>query len=141
MFIVFDLDGTLADDTHRQHFLEQHPKDWDSYFAACGDDPPIQPVVELLYTLSQRHDVQVWTGRSEKYRQQTVEWFRSKGLWWSINNLVMRPVGDYRPDTVLKGEWLAERSKPDLIFDDRNKSVRFWREQGIVCLQVADHDY
>ena len=52
MFIVFDLDGTLADDAHRQHHITGDVRDWDAYFAACGDDAPIiEPVMELLLTL------------------------------------------------------------------------------------------
>ena len=35
-FYVFDLDGTLADLTHCRRFVEREPKDWRSFFAACG---------------------------------------------------------------------------------------------------------
>ena len=31
-FIVFDVDGTLMDLTHRRKFLETQPKDWDSFW-------------------------------------------------------------------------------------------------------------
>ena len=55
-----------------------------------------------------------------------------------------RAEGDYRPDTEVKGEWLAscpEGERPVLVFDDRTKTVAWWREQGIMCAQVAQHDY
>jgi hypothetical protein len=48
-FYVFDLDGTLADCTHRRHLADAG--DWDGFFAACVDDVPIAPVIELLLRL------------------------------------------------------------------------------------------
>lgn len=38
MFVVFDLDGTLADGDHRLHHITGETKDWRAFFAACGDD-------------------------------------------------------------------------------------------------------
>ncbi len=38
---VFDLDGALADSAHRQRFLERKPRDWDAFFAAAPQDPPL----------------------------------------------------------------------------------------------------
>ena len=145
MFIVFDLDGTLADDTHRQHHIIGEPRDWDAYFAACGGDALVQPVATLFRALRVhafgKHRVEIWTGRSEKYRRETDAWLTEQQLWYDA--LRMRPDGDFRSDTTVKGEWLAAcgDARPDIIFDDRTKSVAFWREQGITCLQVAQHDY
>ena len=141
MFIVFDLDGTLADDSHRQHHITGDVRDWDAYFAACGDDALIEPVMELLLTLSRHHDVQIWTGRPERCRMATVKWLRQ--FTSRVPMILMRDFHDFRPDTEVKGEWLAECGDhpPDLLFDDRTKSVAFWRSQGITCLQVAQHDY
>ena len=145
MFIVFDLDGTLADDSHRQHHITGDVRDWDAYFAACGDDALIKPVAAIYQALYSDtvdyHTVVIWTGRSERYRHQTALWLSERNLWFT--DLRMRADGDFRPDTEVKGEWLAECGDhpPDLIFDDRTKSVAFWRSQGITCLQVAQHDY
>jgi hypothetical protein len=40
MFVVFDLDGTLALNEHRQHFVDRPvgQKDWRGFFAACDRD-------------------------------------------------------------------------------------------------------
>ena len=150
MLVVFDLDGTLADDLHRQHHLDQETKDWDGYFAECGKDQVIEPVAAIARALTSQtlpdgtfHWIEIWTGRSEAYKPETVEWLCANRI--PFQYLKMRPEGDYRPDTVLKGEWLNDPrlygEKPDLIFDDRTKSVEFWRKHGIVCCQVAQHDY
>jgi hydroxymethylpyrimidine pyrophosphatase-like HAD family hydrolase len=29
--VVFDIDGTLADNEHRVHYLHNHPKNWDAF--------------------------------------------------------------------------------------------------------------
>ena len=39
--IIFDLDGVISDAAHRQHFLEGTEKDWNGFFSACTEDPPI----------------------------------------------------------------------------------------------------
>lgn len=44
---VFDLDNTLADTAHRQHFLELRPRDWDGFFSAAPADPPLAEGVAL----------------------------------------------------------------------------------------------
>lgn len=49
--IVFDLDGTLADITHRLHFIKDGNHDWDGFFAACVDDAPIPEMVALFQVL------------------------------------------------------------------------------------------
>ena len=48
MFVVFDLDGTLADDLHRQHHLEGDEPDWAAYFGDCVNGPPESWMICLL---------------------------------------------------------------------------------------------
>jgi hypothetical protein len=36
MDILVDIDGTLADCTHRLHHIQKQPKDWDAFFAGRG---------------------------------------------------------------------------------------------------------
>ena len=144
MFIVFDLDGTLADDTHRQHHLAHEKPDWNAYFAECENDPVFEPIAAIAraFMLAKMpNSIEIWTGRSDKFWNETIRWLYKESIPW--NRLRMRRDGDYRPDTEVKGLWLAEceDDRPDLIFDDRTKSVAFWRGQGIICCQVAQHDY
>ena len=37
--VIFDIDGVLADASGRQHHLAGLRRDWDAFFAACGEDP------------------------------------------------------------------------------------------------------
>ena len=168
MRIVFDLDGTLADGSHRQHFLEGDKKDWNGFFEACDKDAPIWPAIETLVAFKRgfgrdgyRHEIEIWSGRGEgkggSVRKKTLLWLRSFGLElfdyeaetsfsaFRAINLRMRPHGDHTPDEILKKAWLdaarAQNREPHLIFDDRQKVVDMWRAEGIPCFQVAPGDF
>ena len=44
------------------------------------------------------------------------------------------------PDEKLKLQWLNEMDWKDdvvAVFDDRDKVVNMWRENGLTCMQVA----
>ena len=71
--IIFDLDGTLADGKHREHHIKDGKSDWDAYFAACGQDEPIKPTLDIFKALTHARHVEVWTGRPERYRDTTLD--------------------------------------------------------------------
>jgi phosphoglycolate phosphatase-like HAD superfamily hydrolase len=140
---IFDLDGTLADTTHRQHFIAGPSKDWDAFFEACDKDPPIQHVCEIARLLKQRHDLLFVSGRSDQVELKTRVFL--------IENIAPNPIlymrkrNDYRPDEIIKGEMLdrilAEGYAPIAVFDDRAKVCKMWRARGIPCFQVAEGDF
>lgn len=142
MFVIFDLDGTLALDGHRQHHLHRRPRDWDAYHRACGGDRLCEAVAQVLLThLARGHVVEIWTGRSEAVRDLTDDWMRRCCI---PPGLVarMRPAGDERDTAALKRAWLREvrvvgRPEPDLVYEDMSSVVAMWREEGIPCFQVA----
>ena len=138
MRIVFDLDGTLSDDRHRRHHVEKHPKDFDSYHGLCGEDPTHPHIVStLLALIFNENQVEVWTGRRDNYRAVTREWLtRALGPIHTSVRLRMVPESETRDTNTVKGEW-ADEWKPDMVFDDRQKCVDYWRARGIPCLQVA----
>jgi hydroxymethylpyrimidine pyrophosphatase-like HAD family hydrolase len=45
--VLCDIDGTVANNDHRQHLLKEF-KDWDKFFAALIDDKPIPKVIDLI---------------------------------------------------------------------------------------------
>lgn len=143
MFVVFDLDGTLADVSHRVHFLTRDKPDWDAFYGACGGDAPIDHAISVFLALrrSQRHDIEIWTGRRESVRSKTMTWIRRQvAPDFDHARLRMRQDGDFRHDVEVKGEWL-QHGVPDLIFEDRNSMVEFWRSRDIPCFQVALGDF
>ena len=135
MNVVFDLDGTLADCTHRLHFIYDKPQDWDSFYRACAVDKPIWPawnVMQALIMMEQsvdegfahRHPIEIWTGRSEgeggEFRELTSEWLYRHFRLMPFNlapyeffnpnyvGLRMRPHKNFKPDVDLKRKWLHE---------------------------------
>lgn len=142
MRIIFDIDGTLADCTHRLHHIEQSPKDWDAFFAECGNDSPILETTAVCQALHTCHfDIGFWTGRPERTRDATVAWLGFfVGRWTQWRPLRMRGDNDHRPDTVVKMEYI-DGDPPDLIFEDRQRVVDAYRERGIRVYQVAGGDF
>jgi phosphoglycolate phosphatase-like HAD superfamily hydrolase len=143
MKIVFDLDGTLADLTHRLHLIKQTPKDWKEFFQQSINDTPIFHMIELNQALYlQNHTIEVWSGRSEIVRVSTMTWLENNNV--KYNQLRMRSKNDFRADDLVKEEWLHSLPKhewPDLVFDDRDRIVQMWRRNGIKCCQVAPGDF
>lgn len=116
---VFDIDGVVADVRHRLHFLDRSPKSWSGFFDHADADPPLKVGIELVRILGEDHDIVWLTGRPAWLRDVTVRWLESHGL--PVEDLTMRPGGDYRPARVFKVEVLrrlAPRSVAAFIDDD-----------------------
>ena len=147
MRIIFDLDGTLADISHRLHFIKGEEKDWEGFFAACFGDRPILPACNLFMILSHhpKVNVEIWTGRSSGVRVQTRNWLGVHVPEAQPLKLLMRAHGDHQPDVELKRAWLHNLRENDedvdLVFEDRDAVVKMWREEGVSCYQVAAGDF
>ena len=138
MKAIFDLDGTVALIDHRRHLTKEH---WPSFERSCVTDQPNLPVIAVMKVLrAAGWVIEIWSARSEKVRGYTEDWLNDNDVRY--NRLRMRPEFDSRDDAILKEEWLlAEESKPDIVFDDRQKVVDMWRRNGITCCQVAPGDF
>ena len=143
-YVVFDLDGTLADDSHRLHFIEGPTRNddaWVNYYRACVNDKPIDSLCRLFRHLAnplvdRPAVVEIWTGRSEIVRNETNAWLKANRL--HTLRLMMRPDGIYESNEELKAEWLqAAPRKPDLVIDDNLKVVEWWRSQGVFALAAG----
>ena len=140
---VFDIDGVLADNSHRIPFIENNgaqKKDWAAYYAGLPDDTPIEPMMDTLHELSDYgHRIVFCTGRPERYRQATIDWFIKHGYpEVTLHDMHMRPDGSFVSNPQQKRVWIArieERwGKIDMVFEDDPRSVEMWREHAkIVC--------
>jgi len=143
---VFDMDGTLSIVGARLECLERDPKDWDEFYVRCGEDRPNRPICQIAEHMSVTTDatIKIWilTGRRESCRQKTLKWLERNHVYIGSNQLLMRPDGDFRHDTIVKPEMLAKAFvDPYIVFEDRNGMVEYWRSKGICCVQVADGDF
>lgn len=157
--IIVDIDGTLADVAHRRHHLDGNHKDWDAFFGAMHEDPPIHVVCDMVEHLVDYHAMRrdddgglhffVCTGRPEKYRAKTASWVASHcpNLWSELSDgqLLMRADDDHRSDVEIKREMLRniEGQGFEVVFtvDDRKSVVEMWRSEGITCFQCAPGDW
>lgn len=141
--VLVDLDGTLSDATGRQHHLERRPKDWDSFFAACGDDPLIDQIARLVELLDRDLLVVLLTARPTKTREATLAWLERHAVRWDL--LVMREPGDYGPSHEAKRE--AVRALRGVGFDlrlavdDDPRNASMFRTEGIPCLELESGSY
>jgi hypothetical protein len=117
---IFDLDGTLADSGHRQRFLERKPRDWDAFFAAAPDDPPLAKGIEMCLQAAEECEVVYLTGRPERCRRDTLTWLAEQGL--PEGRVFMRRNDDRRPARTTKLEILRrlgrDREIRMLVDDD-----------------------
>ena len=147
--VIFDLDGTLAiiDERRDRARLPNGKMDWKVFFAPenISLDLPNNPVIETFKTFKDAgYNMVIFSGRGKETIDATWTWLDQYGIN-PDGGLFMREIKDYRPDEVLKLEWMNERF-PDRreilgIFDDRNKVVDMWREEGFTCFQVENGDF
>jgi hypothetical protein len=139
--IIFDLDGTLCDVSHRLPLIQGKKRDYDAFHAACVNDVPKHNIIHLLRTLALTgsYHIIICSGRSNIVETETRDWLRKNVVLY--DKLIMREHGDHTHDDVLKRKWLNDGllgEKDDIlfVFEDRCRVVDMWRSEGLTCLQV-----
>ena len=144
-YIICDIDGTISDATHRQHYVQKNPKNWSAFFSQCVYDKPITDIIDLInifYDLY--YKIILVSGRSNIVREQTERWIINHSV--PYHKLFMRGDRDYRPDDIIKEEMYLTLIKPwhgepKYVLDDRDRVVKMWRKHGLRCLQVAPGNF
>lgn len=78
---LFDIDGTLADCSHRLHHIQSSPKDWRTFFSECKGDFPIPHIIGLALDLERAGAAIVYvSGRSDECRELTEAWLAQHRL-------------------------------------------------------------
>lgn len=131
---VIDIDGVVADLTHRLHYLESRPgrrPDWDAFFAAVGADDLLEKGAAAVHALADDVSVIWLTGRPERCRELTRTWLANQGL--PAGELQMRSDRDRRPARVFKlgrVRRIAQRCRIVAILDDDPAVVEALKSQG-----------
>lgn len=89
--VIVDIDGTIADCSHRLRHIQSDKKDWDTFFDECDLDIPIPVVIDLVKRLGFHYEILYLTGRKEKTHLKT--------LLWLIDNSL--PAGKYVCETMM----------------------------------------
>lgn len=142
--ICFDIDGTVADVTHRRHFVANKPKNWKAWNEGMVNDEPnaavamIYELIDIRTKIDNNLDIILVSGRSDDYREKTQKWLRKFNF--NYHSLLMRKHKDNRDDSIVKGEIADEIEKTHnilFVFDDRKRVVDMWVNRGIWVFDVG----
>lgn len=137
--IIVDIDGTIADNSHRSNFD----------YSKVKFDKPITEIINLVYgCYLSCHKIIFLTGREMvgNCRNDTINWL-DKHINTPLNNhidyqLLMRNVGDHRAGDIVKEElfWkhIANKYNVVLAIDDMPKIIRMWQSIGVKTLMVGN---
>jgi len=149
--VIFDLDGTLAliDKRRAISTLPNGKMDWDTFFDPKNIDldQPNDAVITMAKMLKAAGNrIVILSGRSKATKDATKAWLKKFDVPFDI--LKMRPTSKdfkFMPDDQLKQMWLDQlfTNKDDIVcvFDDRQKVVDMWRQNGLTCMQVAPGNF
>jgi hypothetical protein len=146
--IIFDLDGTLAiiNERREKATLPNGKMDWETFFdpANIELDKPNVPVINVFRVMAASgYRVGVFSGRDAISYNETLQWLQKYEV--NFDFIRMRPIGSNTPDDVLKKQWLDDELNAGeeilCVFDDRDKVVKMWRDNGITCMQVNYGDF
>ena len=142
--VIFDIDGVLSDAVGRQHFVEgPGRRNWDAFFAACGEDPLLEETAALLHLLDETLGIVLLTARPLRVQVETLSWLRRYGLRWDV--LIMRPYGDYSRAAEFKQDslWELQQAGWDvrLAFEDDPRNLAMFRAEGVPCVYIHSGYY
>ena len=143
MYIVLDVDSTIANNKHREHLLKKRPKDWEAFHepSLVIKDEVIEGVVRVLEHFKQlKHTFVVLTGRHERLRDTTMRWLNER-LPFNIpdTHLLMRPDGNMLSGAESKRQQIIDfkvslnDNRAEFLFiDDDYRAREALKDLGIV---------
>lgn len=147
--VLVDIDGTIADTTHRLHYVtkpegasDDWKKDWKGFFSEMADDPVrLDTQKKLIYLYNQGFNIIFLSARPDSYKDVTLKWLADKNLGFAYT-VIMRQSHDKRPDTDVKKDILnhhfPDRGVIHTIIDDRPSVIRMWRAEGLNVIDVGN---
>ena len=142
--VLCDIDGTIADTTHRLHYVDKpegEKKDWKGFFSEMHLDPVRRDVGRMLIDYYNKGKTIIFlSARPEDYKEITLKWLQDNLLSFAYT-LIMRPRNDKRPDTEVKADMLdmyfPDKSVIHAILDDRPSIINVWKEKGLNVIDVG----
>jgi hypothetical protein len=140
MIILVDIDHTIANSFWRDHMIGSAT--WDEYHAASRDDKPYRNMISLINSLSSMGNwIIALTGRTEKFRQLTLNWFIKHHI--DIDELLMRPDDVFLKNAEMKVKLVQDRfdgnfKDINFIIDDNEDTVLEFFKLGITTLQIRN---
>ena len=140
--VIVDMDGTLADVSHRLRYIRGHGKpNWKRFFEEQRHDLPKKDILKQVCDLAKTYEIVIVTGRPDKYLDETAAWLRKYKVPYS--RIFMRPAGDHRPDYIVKKQVLGKIGPEQvaLVLDDRPRVCEMYRQAGLKVIEVASDEW
>ena len=135
--VICDIDGTVANNDHRQHLLKGF-KTWDLFFNALDKDTPILEVIEYVLKLhSNGKKIVFITGRPERFRKPTLRWL-SRYFDFELN-VFMRGNDDIRHKKLVKKDIFTENFNSEQIYiaiENDFELIGLWKSLGLQVKEI-----
>jgi hypothetical protein len=140
--VLVDLDGTIADTSHRYNLaptVDQFST-WSVYAKACIRDTVIESVAVLTRILISKCEIHYISGRDGSALLETEMWLRKNNLPYHF--LTLRPAGNEDSNADIKVNYIlklrAEGKEPILLLDDWPDTCRAAESVGVPALRVGN---
>jgi hypothetical protein len=133
MKIICDIDGTVADNTHREHHIAGVEKDYDKFYdhALIALDKPIEKALKVIphiLDVSETYEFVYLTGRPESTRQATYDWLNKYDIYAPI---YMRANNDRSRAVEYKERFVRTYGSRMLFIDDDPRNEAMYWKYGI----------
>ena len=136
--ILCDIDGTVANNEHRQHYLKNQ-KDWKSFFDEMVNDIPIHDVInKIIEEKNEGKEIVFITGRPESYRNTSMIWLSK---YFSFNfGLLMREDKDHRNKVIVKKDIFEKKfsiGEISYVIDNDKELLKLWTDLGLKAVDAS----
>ncbi len=144
-YTVFDIDGVLADCSHRLHYIQGDTKDYEKFYSdeEVLKDTPIPNLRNILFEIQGARDmgsdtdIKFITARNIKCITATAEWLEKHfSIMVEEGDILMRPEKDWRPAHEVKEDLIKKHIGFENIlfaFDDDNQVNEMYKKHGVMC--------
>lgn len=142
--LFVDIDGVLADISHRLDFINGEQKNYDRFYGACmAQDKAIKHNIAWIAGLARQSGTLAFiTGRPERTRELTRLWLKEYAIDILLRhfnndpehpsvNIFMRKDGDHRPSPQVKTE---------LVRDAYSYHLENWTYNDQTTVMILDDD-
>ena len=147
MRYYFDLDNTVFDAKHREHHLANTNKDvaWELFYREMVKDPLMPGAAQLDSLLKNGADLAFLSARPERWRGDTLSSLSRSFRYFdpSLNEVILRPNGDYSPASAWKTSELSLRHGREDSFtfvDDDRLNRQYVRAQFPNAVVMSPED-
>ena len=134
MKIIFDLENTISNSSHRMHLLYNcKHKEFQNEFQNDSVNENIKLFMNSIYR--QGYKIVILTSKLSKYKLMVIKWLEENDV--SYDQLIMKHNMLDCSDIEFKEEYI-KRNKTNIIFayDDVGKNCALFAKYNIPCLRI-----